>query len=44
MYPLNDFAAGQYWIRIGQNSTGNWYYSGLFTFSGNGTSKPICKY
>ncbi|KAG0741427.1 hypothetical protein G6F62_002823 [Rhizopus arrhizus] len=41
MYPLNDFAAGQYWIRIGQNSTGNWYYSGLFTFSGNGTSKPI---
>ncbi|RCI06742.1 hypothetical protein CU098_013483 [Rhizopus stolonifer] len=41
IYPLNDFASGQYWIRIGQNSTSNWYYSGLFTFNGNGTVGPI---
>jgi hypothetical protein len=41
---LNDFAAGKYSIRIGQASTGNWYYSGLFTFNGTGSSKPICKF
>ncbi|KAI9482870.1 MAG: hypothetical protein EXX96DRAFT_605969 [Benjaminiella poitrasii] len=40
MYPLNDFASGQYWIRIGQASTGNWAYSSAFQFNGNGTSKP----
>ncbi|KAG1149046.1 hypothetical protein G6F37_001543 [Rhizopus arrhizus] len=41
IHPLNDFAAGKYSIRIGQASTGNWYYSGLFTFNGTGSSKPI---
>ncbi|KAG0750117.1 hypothetical protein G6F57_000388 [Rhizopus arrhizus] len=41
IHPLNDFAAGKYSIRIGQASTGNWYYSGLFTFNGTGSSKPV---
>lgn len=41
---MNDFAAGKYSIRIGQASTGNWYYSGLFTFNGTGSSKPVCKF
>ncbi|KAI9279280.1 hypothetical protein BY458DRAFT_502557 [Sporodiniella umbellata] len=41
IYPLNDFSAGQYWIRIGQSSTNNWYYSGLFTYNGNGTVGPV---
>ncbi|CAO3692345.1 unnamed protein product [Rhizopus stolonifer] len=41
IYPINDFASGQYSIRIGQSATNNWYYSGLFTFNGTGTSKPI---
>ncbi|KAI7903877.1 uncharacterized protein BX663DRAFT_505542 [Cokeromyces recurvatus] len=40
IYPLNDFASGKYWIRIGQRSTGNWAYSAPFDFKGNGTAKP----
>lgn len=44
MYPLNDFASGQYWIRIGQASTNTWAYSGAFSFVGNGTASPVCKY
>ncbi|ORY91074.1 hypothetical protein BCR43DRAFT_498466 [Syncephalastrum racemosum] len=39
IYPLNDFAAGKYWIRIGSNST--WAYSGVFNFKGNGTAAPL---
>ncbi|OBZ90800.1 hypothetical protein A0J61_01156 [Choanephora cucurbitarum] len=42
IYPLNDFASGQYSIRIGQASTGTWSYSSAFSFTGNGSSKPIC--
>ncbi|KAI8370949.1 hypothetical protein BD560DRAFT_396435 [Blakeslea trispora] len=41
IYPLNDFASGQYSIRIGQASTGTWAYSSAFSFTGNGSSKPI---
>lgn len=41
IYPLNDFAAGNYWIRIGQSATGNWAYSGVFKFEGKGTSSPV---
>ncbi|KAK4512721.1 uncharacterized protein ATC70_003427 [Mucor velutinosus] len=41
MYPLNDFASGSYWIRIGQASTGNWAYSSPFKFNGTGTAKPV---
>lgn len=43
MYPLNDFAAGSYWIRIGQASSGNWAYSSPFQFNGTGAAKPVCK-
>ncbi|KAI8874997.1 hypothetical protein K501DRAFT_203510, partial [Backusella circina FSU 941] len=39
--PLNDFASGSYWIRIGQSATANWYYSGVFKFSGKGTAAPL---
>ncbi|KAF1801200.1 hypothetical protein V8B55DRAFT_1528697 [Mucor lusitanicus] len=41
MYPLNDFASGSYWIRIGQASTGNWAYSSPFKFNGTGAAKPV---
>ncbi|CAO3650505.1 unnamed protein product [Mucor hiemalis] len=41
IYPLGDFASGNYWIRIGQSSTGAWAYSGVFKFQGNGTSSPV---
>ncbi|KAI8990122.1 hypothetical protein BDB01DRAFT_780103 [Pilobolus umbonatus] len=40
IYPLNDFAAGDYWIRIGQ-APDSWAYSGVFKFDGKGTSKPF---
>ncbi|KAM3579346.1 hypothetical protein VKS41_008205 [Umbelopsis sp. WA50703] len=33
--PLGDFAAGQYWLRIGAEP--NWFYSGKFQFNGKGT-------
>ncbi|KAI8890426.1 hypothetical protein K501DRAFT_206330 [Backusella circina FSU 941] len=39
IYPLNDFASGKYWIRIGQASTNTWGYSGEFTFAGKGSAK-----
>ncbi|GAB5589392.1 hypothetical protein Unana1_04292 [Umbelopsis nana] len=35
IYPLGDFAAGQYWLRIGADP--NWFYSGKFQFQGKGT-------
>ncbi|KAF7728770.1 hypothetical protein EC973_005608 [Apophysomyces ossiformis] len=41
IYPLNDFAKGQYWIRIGDSATNNWAYSGVFNFVGNGTANPL---
>ncbi|KAI7896844.1 uncharacterized protein EV154DRAFT_490984 [Mucor mucedo] len=41
IYPLGDFATGQYSIRIGQAATSTWVYSALFNFKGNGTSSPI---
>ncbi|KAL9541133.1 hypothetical protein MBANPS3_009289 [Mucor bainieri] len=41
MYPLNDFASGSYWIRIGQASTGTWAYSSPFKFNGTGAAKPV---
>ncbi|KAI9498734.1 hypothetical protein BDB00DRAFT_401075 [Zychaea mexicana] len=41
IHPLNDFAAGKYWIRIGQtDAADSWAYSGVFEFKGNGTAKP----
>ncbi|KAG2225470.1 hypothetical protein INT45_010297 [Circinella minor] len=40
--PLNDFKAGDYWIRIGQtDDTKSWGYSGVFKFKGEGTAKPF---
>lgn len=44
MYPLNDFASGQYWLRIGQAANNNWFYSGVFNFNGTGTARPVCKF
>ncbi|KAI9310643.1 hypothetical protein BX666DRAFT_1869300, partial [Dichotomocladium elegans] len=41
IYPLNDFASGQYWVRIGERISNAWVYSGVFTFQGNGTAKPL---
>ncbi|KAI9300486.1 hypothetical protein BJ944DRAFT_272968, partial [Cunninghamella echinulata] len=41
IYPLNDFAAGKYSIRIGQIATNTWAYSGLFEFQGKGNAKPF---
>ncbi|SAM09790.1 hypothetical protein [Absidia glauca] len=41
IYPLNDFAAGKYSIRIGQSATSNWAYSGVFNFVGKGAAKPL---
>ncbi|KAI8992086.1 hypothetical protein BDF20DRAFT_904391 [Mycotypha africana] len=41
MHPLNDFASGTYWVRIGQASTGTWSYSSAFQFKGNGTASPV---
>ncbi|GAN02080.1 hypothetical protein MAM1_0016c01520 [Mucor ambiguus] len=41
MYPLNDFASGSYWVRIGQASTGNWAYSSPFKFNGTGAARPV---
>ncbi|RUS21439.1 hypothetical protein BC937DRAFT_92691, partial [Endogone sp. FLAS-F59071] len=38
--PIQDFASGNnYWIRIG--NTGEWFYSGTFTFQGKGTIPPL---
>ncbi|CAO3639064.1 unnamed protein product [Cunninghamella echinulata] len=39
--PLNDFNKGQYWLRIGQESTNTWYYSGGFDFDGKGSVTPL---
>ncbi|KAI8377426.1 uncharacterized protein BYT42DRAFT_344067 [Radiomyces spectabilis] len=41
IHPLNDFAKGKYWIRIGQSSTNTWAYSGVFNFEGKGTANPL---
>ncbi|KAI8145165.1 hypothetical protein BJV82DRAFT_605138 [Fennellomyces sp. T-0311] len=41
IYPLNDFASGDYWIRVGQTDDAkSWGYSGVFKFKGNGTARP----
>ncbi|KAI8329137.1 hypothetical protein BC941DRAFT_363039, partial [Chlamydoabsidia padenii] len=41
IYPLNDFAAGKYSIRIGQSASSTWAYSGVFNFVGKGAAKPL---
>ncbi|KAI9310928.1 hypothetical protein BX666DRAFT_1882058 [Dichotomocladium elegans] len=41
IYPLNDFAAGDYWIRIGQSASNTWAYSGVFKFEGKGSANPL---
>jgi len=38
--PIQDFATGStYWIRIG--NSGQWFYSGTFSFQGKGTVPPL---
>lgn len=39
--PLNDFRKGKYWLRIGQEKTNTWSYSGIFEFDGKGSATPL---
>ncbi|KAL1933613.1 hypothetical protein VTP01DRAFT_7703 [Rhizomucor pusillus] len=39
--PLNDFAKGKYWIRIGHPGEKKWFYSHAFEFDGKGTAEPL---